>query len=233
MANNTDYPRKGHYTVVPVADLSNMNSVINTIGDTRKGKEASGKKAGMKVMADNGDGTFGMYIAQGRKPSTRWSLVDGSDTKSPVTIRPETAAFTVGADSVYTDTTGVLTTDGGNDAAGRAFQTVSLPSGKYRMNLEMGGVGTPSNGKFPRVRLNSGTVTAGVGATPLGSAVCPPTFVHATDASLAPKYQATIDLTLGSTTSLTATLDLVTQDGSTLVAGTGYLKITAIEPLTA
>lgn len=82
MANNT-YTQKGHRTVVPVADLSDVTAAINVRGDTRKGGDSSGKRAGIAVLADNGDGTFTEYVALGAGPTDKWQVVDGSAQVTP------------------------------------------------------------------------------------------------------------------------------------------------------
>lgn len=83
MAKNNTYTMKGHYTVVPYAELSSLTSAINTKGDTRKGGDASGKRAGMIVLADMGSNVFREVVALGAAPADKWQTVDGGTQYTP------------------------------------------------------------------------------------------------------------------------------------------------------
>jgi len=83
MTNNSSYTLIGNRTVVPSADLSDATSAINVKGDTRKGAPSSGKRAGMSILSDQGDGTYKEYIALGAAATDKWQLVDGSSQVTP------------------------------------------------------------------------------------------------------------------------------------------------------
>jgi len=81
MANT--YPTIGRYPLVPAADLASATSAINTVnGDTRKGGDSSGKKAGLEVIRDS-SGTYAKYISKGAAATSAWQLVDGSAAVTP------------------------------------------------------------------------------------------------------------------------------------------------------
>ena len=82
MANNA-YTVMGSYTVVPAADVASATSALNVSGATRKGDASLGKKAGMEILSDIGDGTYKLYIALGATPTSKWQLVDGSAQVTP------------------------------------------------------------------------------------------------------------------------------------------------------
>jgi hypothetical protein len=82
MPNNT-YTQKGHYTVVPVADLSSLTAAVNVVGDTRKGGASLGKRAGMVVLADMGSNVFREVVALGATAAAKWQTVDGGTQYTP------------------------------------------------------------------------------------------------------------------------------------------------------
>lgn len=223
----TDYASLGKYTVVPIADLQNLQSRINRFGDVRKGGESSGKFGGLKVFSLD-TGAYAGVIALGSKSSDAWQIVDGSAQITPVNLNPLAAGFTIGADSTYA--ANLLTTDGGNDVAGRAFQTVALKAGSYRAEVYMAAEGTTIDYAAPRLRIKSGSVTAGVGATDVIAAITGSNlFIHPTAAeSAATKQTVTVDFTLATDLSVTFTLDVVDEAGA-LVAGSAYIAMNKFE----
>lgn len=80
---NTGYTVMGPLTVVPVADLSSLAASVNKRGDTRKGAESLGKRAGMVVLADMGSGVYREVVALGELPADKWQTVDGSTQYTP------------------------------------------------------------------------------------------------------------------------------------------------------
>lgn len=83
MTVNT-YSLIGNLTVVPVADLQSLTAAANVLGDTRKGAPSLGKRAGMTVLADQGNGTYKEVIALGSAANSLWQVVDGSAQYTPV-----------------------------------------------------------------------------------------------------------------------------------------------------
>lgn len=230
----TSYTLCGDLEIVPVADCQNMASKINMLDDSRLTYKATDKKPGKEILIDLDGTERALAIALGGKPSDAWQIVDGSAQKVPVNINPATAGFTVGADSVFTSTTGVLTTDGDNDVAGRVFQTITLQPGNYWGQVTIAGVGTSTSYKTGRLRVGHGAVTAGVPATIDQTLTGDKNHLDASNAANA-VYKQTLDVefTVASAdTSVTFTLDVVDQTGA-LASGTANLKLTALEAVPA
>lgn len=84
VTTNDGYSLLGNILVVPSADVASATSVLNTAaGDTRKGGNASGKYPGKRILADQGDGTYKMYIALGATATSKWQLVSGASQVTP------------------------------------------------------------------------------------------------------------------------------------------------------
>lgn len=220
----TVYSKLGNHLLVPQADLESLVSTINIHGDNRKTAVSTGKKAGTEVLTIlTSGGNYAEVIAKGGKSSDAWARCDGGATYTPVNL----GAYTVGADSTYSN--GLLTTDGGNDVAGRAFQTLALKAGTYLVSGKLAVEGSSSDYAAPRLRITSGSVTAGVGATPIKTITGNPLYRHATAAENAsPKEDFSYELVLASDLSITFTLDVV-DEAAALVAGSAYVLVNALE----
>lgn len=224
------YTLLGTYPVIPAAELLDMQSAANRpgVGNSRTGSvpQILGKRGGLMAMRDSSG--YSMVMALGAKSSDGWRVVDGSATYTPVNVVPAASGWTIGADSTYA--ANLLTTDAGNDAAGRAFQTIALKAGTYRMTVTMAGEGDDEDYEVPRLRIKSGSVTAGVGATDVVDAIVGSAeFLHATAAeSLATKQEKEVVFTLASDLSVTFTIDVVDEAGA-LVAGSAYIALSILE----
>lgn len=81
---NDGYTLIGNVLVVPAAELASLTAVINVYkGDVRKGGNATGKVAGKRVWADQGNGTYKLYIALGPLAADKWQLVSGASQVTP------------------------------------------------------------------------------------------------------------------------------------------------------
>lgn len=84
MASVNQYPKLGDLTVVPSADLINIDSPANVKSPARLGDQGFGKRAGMIVVRDAGSGDLRLVFATGSAPSAVWKVVDNSATYTPV-----------------------------------------------------------------------------------------------------------------------------------------------------
>jgi hypothetical protein len=225
------YTLLGSYPVIPAAELLDLQSAANRpgVGNSRTGSvpQILGKKAGLLALRDSSG--VSLVFALGDKSSDGWRVVDGSATYSPVNVNPAAGGFTIGADSTYA--ANLLTTDAGNDVAGRAFQTIALKAGKYRMVATIAGEGASDEDYVTaRLRIKSGAVTAGVGATDVVTQIVGSNeFIHATAAeSLATKQEKEIIFTLATDLSVTFTIDVVDEAGA-LAAGSAYIALSILE----
>lgn len=218
MANTSD--QLGHMSIVEQADLENLVSYANRKGDTRKGGDAMGKRPGMHVlMRATSDDTLKEVFALGAKSSDGWRTVDGSGTTTPVNL----SSWTVGADSTYAS--GLLTTDGGNDAAGRVSQGPNLKAGTYFVSGTFAGEGTPSVGVLPRIRIGTAAADATYGEF-IGSA----SYMHATAAEdLSPKGEIGFTFTIPVDDQVFFTLDMVDAAAGTLDSGSVFITLNPLE----
>jgi hypothetical protein len=83
MAAANQYPKLGAFSIVPAADLTSLTSVANKRSDARVGSDGFGKRAGMVVIRDGGDGAYSMVFATGDSPASTWKVVDNSATYTP------------------------------------------------------------------------------------------------------------------------------------------------------
>ena len=227
------YPRNGNYEIIPLADAQNLVSQANLMGDNRVVYESAGKQPGKLVLIDLDGTQHALCIATGSKSSDTYARCDGGAVYTPVNMNPATAGFTVGTNSVFTSTTGVLTTTGLNAVTDRAFQTVALKAGNYRFEAEIGGIGaSAASYKTARVRVTSGAVTAGVGATLLTTVIGSSFAINASAAASAPKDLESVKFNLPADGNVTFVLDVVDQ-AAALASGTAYLKITKLEGINA
>jgi hypothetical protein len=226
---NTNYTLLGSLTKIPQVDLENLVSAANRRGDTRKGGDSLGKFPGKRVMmVATSDSTLKEMIALGDKSSDGWRVVDGSATTTPVNLNPAAAGWTIGADSTYA--ANLLTTDGGNDAAGRASQAVTLKAGTYKLRVVAAAegvlTGTP-NYVAPRMRMVCATDT-GANITKVFKEKA-----HATAAEDAdPKQEYVVEFTLAAASqTVTFTIDIVdeTAGDATLAAGSSYIAFDVLE----
>lgn len=217
------YPKFGDYPVVPAADFLDMQSSINRVGrgSARIGDSpfTTGKQGGFIAIRDAGASAYSFVFAQGDNTSSAWKVVDNSATYTPLNL---TSSYTVGADSTYA--AGLLTTDGGNDDAGRVSQTItSLPAGKYRVSGSFAAEGSASDYVQPRLKVAGATdgdyYNKGLGKD----------FRHATAAESAdPKGTFSFDITLTVAQNVVFTLDLI-DEAAALVAGSAYITLNALE----
>lgn len=227
-----EYTKVGNYEVIPVADAQNLVSNANRQDDERKTYKAAGKRPGKKVLIDLDGTEYALCIALGSKSSDAYARCDGGANYTPVNLNPAAGGFTIGGDSTYA--ANLLTTDGGNDAAGRAFQTVALKAGTYRLDYTIASEGASGDYVTGRIRIKSGSVTAGVGATDVVSAIVGDNVHrHATAAESAdPKLTGTVKFTLATDLSVTFTLDVV-DEATALAAGSAYIALNKLEGINA
>lgn len=227
----SNYPLIGDIELVPVADCVNLASPVNAHDDNRRTYLATGKKPGKEILVDLDGTERALAVALGGKTSDAWQIVDGSAQEVPVNLNPATAGFTVGSNTVFTSTTGVLTTTGLNAVTDRAFQSITLQPGLYKGQITIGGVGTSSSYKTARLRVGHGTVTAGVPATIDETVVGDASHVGTT-AAVAPKETLDVKFTVSAAGSITFVLDVVDNTGA-LASGTAYATLTNLQAVTA
>lgn len=223
MSNVSD--QLGHMSIIEEADLTNLVSYANRRGDTRKGGDSMGKRAGTRVlMRATSDDTLKEVMALGALSSDAWRVVDGSANVTPVNLDLATdeSGWTIGADSTYDD--GLITTDAGNDAAGRVVQSVQLKAGTYFVSGTAAGEGTVADADVPRLRVG----TAAADST-YGSFVGSLSYLHATAAEdLATKEQIGFTFTLTADDEVFFTIDNVDEAGA-LQAGSSFLLLNPLE----
>ena len=222
------FEKHGNLSIIEQADLENLVSAANRRGDTRKGGDSMGKKAGTKAYVRlTADDTLKEVFALGGASSDAWRVVDGSANYTPVNLDLATdeSGWTIGADSAYDD--GLLTTDGGNDANGRIVQSVNLKAGTYFVSGEAAGEG--DNGETPDYdvpRLRIGTAAAD---STYGSFIGSGNYLHASAAeSLATKEPVGFTFTLDADDEVFFTIDNVDEAGA-LQAGSSYLLLNLLE----
>lgn len=216
------YPTHGGWPVIPAADLINLRSDANMSGDTRVGSSGVlGKRPGMNAWRDGGSDAYIWVFSTGGKSSSAWRACDGSASYTPLNL----STWTVGADTTYTS--GLLTTDGGNDAAGRVAQTIaSLPAGTYIVSGSAAGEGVVVNHVAPRLRI-TGSVTATISTKILR------TNLHPTAAENAdPKESFAFAITIPSAQDVTFTLDVVDENDA-IVAGSSFVTLNPLEAINA
>lgn len=83
MAINT-YPKMGHLSVIPAADLTSLTSAANAKSAARVGDAGFGKRAGLLAVRDSGTGDrYSIVFATGDAPSAVWLAVDGATKYTP------------------------------------------------------------------------------------------------------------------------------------------------------
>ena len=223
------YPQLGNMSIIEQVDLENLASAANKRGDTRLGGDSMGKRAGTRALVRlTSDDTLKEVFALGALSSDAWRVIDGSANITPVNIGLLNADFTIGADSAYAaSTTGLLTTDGGNDAAGRVVQSVNLKAGTYFVSGTAAGEGA-SIASVDRPRLRVGTAAAG---TQYGSYTMSldMTYIHATAAeSQAVLESFGFSIVLEADDEVFFTIDNV-DEAAALQAGSSVLLLNKIE----
>lgn len=223
MSNTFD--KLGHMSIVEQADLENLVSAANRRGDTRKGGDSMGKRAGTRVlMRATADDTLKEVFALGADSSDAWRVIDGSANVTPVNLDLATdeSGWTIGATSTYDD--GLLTTGGTAASTDRVVQSVNLKAGTYFVSGEAAGEGTTADCDVPRLRI--GTAEAD---DTYGSFTGSLSFLHATAAEdLATKEPVGFTFTLTADDEVFFTIDNVDEAGA-LQAGSSYLLLNLLE----
>lgn len=219
------YTLLGATPIVPEADLTNLTSAANKRGDTRVGGDSAGKYPNKKVLVQlTSDSTLKEVFALGGKSSDSWRVVDGSANIDPVNIIPAAGGWTIGADSTYV--AGLITTDAGNDAAGRASQSVNLKAGTYFVSGASAGEGTLVSCDRPRLRVGTAAANSTYGSF---TGALSTEFLHATAAeSLTVKEEFGFQIVLTADDEVFFTLDNVDEAG-VLQAGSSYLLLNLVE----
>lgn len=217
------YTLLGAYPVIPAADLLNLQSAANRpgVGNSRTGStpQVLGKKAGLIVARDSSG--ISLVFALGDKSSDGWRAVDGSASYTPTNL----GAYTTGADSTYS--AGLLTTDGGNDAAGRTSQSLALKAGKYLVSGKAASEGA-SAAAYKTARIRVGT-DASTNIASIATKIVGATQRHATAAEDAPvKEDFGFVITVASDATIYFTVDVVDQAGA-LAAGSAFITINPLE----
>ena len=216
------YPTHGGWPVIPAADLINLRSNANMLGDSRVGASpVLGKRPGMNAWRDGGSSAYIWVFSTGGKTSDAWRACDGSASYTPLNL----STWTVGADSTYSS--GLLTTDGGNDAAGRVAQTITaLAAGTYIVSGSAAAEGVVANHVAPRLRV-TGSVTSSI-ITKVFRTVLHPTAAE----SASPKESFAFAITVPSAQNVTFTFDVVDED-DVLAAGSSYITFNPLEAINA
>lgn len=216
------YQKLGNYPVILAAHLLDLQSDANRTGrgNARTGSSPAllVKRAGQIAWRDGGSGALSMVFATGGKSSDEWKLADGGSTYTPVNL----GAFTVGGDSTYSN--GLLTTDGGNDAAGRATQSMTLSAGTYFLSGTAAFEGSAGNHVTPRIRVGTSATNGNLLTKILGR-----TKGHPTAAESATEKEAFgVLFTVATEATIHFTIDLV-DEADALSAGSAYLTLNPIE----
>lgn len=222
------YPTLDGLPVIPSADLLVMHSEANRpgVGAARTGStpRALGKRPGMEAWRDAGSGALSLVFATGAKTSDGWRACDGSTSYTPVNINPLAAGYTIGADCTYVS--GLLTSDGGNDAAGRCVQSVTLTAGKYRLSGTAAYEGTRFDHVTPLIRIGTAA-----DAIEYGQVIVGRTAGHTTAAEDAnPKETFSIDFEKPTDGATVFTLRLVDEAGA-LIAGSAFIRLNPLEAI--
>lgn len=224
------YTNLGGKPVIPAADLLNLQSEANKpgVGAARVGAtpHALGKRPGLMAWRDAGGGDLSMVFSTGGKTSSAWVRADGGATYTPANI----VAFDVGADSTYSN--GLLTTDGGTDAAGQLIEVVELAAGKYFFSglaAGEGTVGETPNFTAPRVRVGTGASGSGPFTTRITKVF--KSNIHPTAAeSQDPKEEVGFTLTLTEPRFVHILIDIV-DEANAVSAGSAYITLNPIEAI--
>ncbi len=135
-------------SAVTIAELLDLQSVINRNGNAREGGLGLGKHQGMKALVNMGANTsvlggdaltYDMYkevMALGPKSSDPYVDISLATTLLvPVNIvDPDQTTTTWTLTDQTTYVAGLLTTNASDDGDGAAVQTVTLTAGKYRLS---------------------------------------------------------------------------------------------------
>lgn len=222
------FEKHGNLSIIEQADLENLVSAANRSGDTRKGGDSMGKRKGTRAYVRlTADDTLKEVFALGAASSEAWRVVDGSANYTPVNLdlTADESGWTIGADSTYDD--GLVTTDAGNDAAGRVSQSVNLKAGTYFVSGEAAGEGTAGETPdydVPRLRIGTAAANDTYGLF-VGSG----SYIHATAAEdLATKEPIGFTFTLDADDEVFFTIDNVDEAGA-LQAGSSYILLNVLE----
>lgn len=214
------YSTMGGMPIILAADLLDLQSAANRGGDTRIGTgSVLGKKPGTNAWRDAGSGAYSWVFSMGGNSSDAWRACDGSASYTPTNL----STWTVGADSTYS--AGLLTTDAGDDAAGRATQSLTLTAGRYVLKGTAAIEGSAVDYVAPRIRI---------GTTATNGSILSDIFLaarHATAAESASPFE-TINqiITVAATGTIHFTVDLVDEAG-VLVAGSAFISLSALEAI--
>jgi len=214
------YTRLGSHPIIAAADLLDLQSSANHAGNgnARIGSTpyVMGKRAGMFAWRDAGAGALSLVFASGAASSDFWRACDGSASYTPVNI----STWTVGADSTYSSS--LLTTDAGDDAAGRATQSMSLTAGTYVLSGTSTAEGTILDHAAPRIRVGTSATNGDLLTKIFRDAY------HATAAESGTHAAFSTTFTVASAATIHFTIDVVDEAGA-LVAGSAYLTISPLE----
>lgn len=218
------YTSMGGFPIIPAADLLDLQSAANikSFGNSRVGTPyAVGKKGGLNAWRDAGSGAYSWVFSTGDDSSSAWRACDGSASYTPVNL----STWTVGGDSTYS--AGLLTTDAGDDAAGRATQSMTLTAGRYVLKGTAAIEGSAVDYVAPRIRIGT-SATNGDILTDIFLAARHNTAAESAD----PKEEINQYFTVAVTGTVHFTVDLVDETG-TLVAGSAFILLSPIEAVSA
>jgi hypothetical protein len=216
----TNYTSLGNIPIIPAADLLDLQSQANKPGNgSARVGEASpvlGKKAGQLAFRDAGSSAYSLVFALGANSYDAWELCDGSATYTPVNL----GSWTVGADSTYS--AGLITTDAGDDAAGRATQSITLTAGEYVLSGTAAAEGTLGSHVAPRIRVGT-TVSNGDILTDIFE-----TNIGTVAEDVSPKEEVNQVITVATTGTVHFTIDVVDEAGA-LAAGSAFLSLNLLQ----
>ena len=220
------YTQLGNMSIIEQVDLENLASAANKRGDTRLGGDSMGKRAGTRALVRlTSDDTLKEVFALGALSSDAWRVIDGSANITPLNLDLATddSGWTIGSDSTYVD--GLITTDAGNDAAGRMVQSVVLEAGTYYVSGVASSEGaTVASMDRPRLRIGTAAANSTYGS-----------FTGAVDAQYmaaaaedADRESFGLSITLTAQDEVFFTVDNVDEAG-VLQAGSSFLLLNLLE----
>jgi len=216
------YTNLGNLPVIVAADLLDLQSSANKLGsgNSRIGSSpyVLGKRPGMLAWRDAGSGALSLVFCLGALSSSAWELADGSATYTPTNL----GSFTDGADTDYAD--GLLTTDGGDDAAGRTAQSLTLSAGVYIVSGTAAIEGDDEAHTAPRIRIGTSAAGTQIASKVVGRGAADESAAE--DAT--PKDTFQFKITVASTATIHFVLDVVDEDDA-IAAGSAFITLNPLE----
>lgn len=77
------YTLMGSLTIIPAADIADVDSAANVKSAGRLGDAGIGKRAGLMALRDNGSGDYDLVIATGSGATDPWLLFEAGTAVTP------------------------------------------------------------------------------------------------------------------------------------------------------